>query len=829
MLTDEIYVADLLLSIYNQSINKSDIHLFADISKIGAKGSEVFHNFMAEHRSEYKSVIVNDQPTIGVRQRSIRYCETNLTDYFWIDQNVIIHPNTLRRLHDLNLEVVAPMLVYDGLFSNFHAYVDDGGYYKSGDNYQKIVRRELNGVINVPVVNSCYLIRNECLKYVEYDDHSGRLEYVIFSDVLRKKGIPQYIDNTRNYGIMLNYRDKTEREIRDVDATNNKKFYLAINDRHKRGIICDADWLSGFVVGEHLYLMRLLQDNFNFHIVNCNKLDIKNAGFVEDLNSYDALLTAYHVYSKIPLDRVTSYKIYKIDDMENDPEYSKIVNFNINHSNMIVSPYAYVFDKYYKHDNVVWVPYSCALESYEEWQSIKFNENPKVKVLQSGHVAWSYPFRQYVASLNHEGLEKLPHQGWRRENRGEAAEQIIGLKYYKKLNEYLCCFTDALTFRYIVLKNFEIAAIGSLLLTDKIVEQEMNELGFVDYETCIFSDQETFLDKVNWILDPHNREEVDVIRRAGMELVRQRHLTRHRAKQFNDIVTDALRRDESQLAAASGAEFKVNHFTKRSSTLDALTQDHDVRPDSLKGSSCIVRLIENNEMNAFVARETNRALRDEASVQYARAATLGENLPIHPDPPKVWDNFLALFHTLKTTNPAIPVLDAGAAPYSAYLPGLRSLGFSDLTGINLEISETQIINGVRYQHGDITKTPFPDRSFGFIACLSVIEHSVDCKLFLKEMARIIRNGGYIFISFDYWEQPVDTTGILMCGAAWKIFCRQDVEELIGEAYREGFELVGTPDIASPKALVECASRNYTFCNLLLQKKAVRPRTRRIAR
>ena len=83
-------------------------------------------------------------------------------------------------------------------------------------------------------------------------------------------------------------------------------------------------------------------------------------------------------------------------------------------------------------------------------------------------------------------------------------------------SDYLCCFTDALKFRYIVMKNFEIAATGSLLLTDKAVEKEMNELGFVDHETCIFCERETFLEKADWILDPRNREAIGIPRRTGM-------------------------------------------------------------------------------------------------------------------------------------------------------------------------------------------------------------------------------------------------------------------------------------------------------------------------
>jgi hypothetical protein len=117
---------------------------------------------------------------------------------------------------------------------------------------------------------------------------------------------------------------------------------------------------------------------------------------------------------------------------------------------------------------------------------------------------------------------------------------LIRTNYYRKLNEYICCFSDALSFRYIVCKNFEIPSVGALLLTDRAIEREMNQLRFIDYETCIFCDRETFLDTVSWILDQRNREAVDNIRKADMNLVKQKHLTKHRAEQINNLVTEAL-------------------------------------------------------------------------------------------------------------------------------------------------------------------------------------------------------------------------------------------------------------------------------------------------
>jgi hypothetical protein len=543
--TDERYPSDSLRSLLNQHYDRHQLHLFLDISAFASAGSRTIQDFLEQHGHEYRS-IHTDYDRSDTRQQSINYAIAHHTDYFLVDQNVILHPRTLKRLHDLNLDVVAPMLTYDGYYSNFHAYVDDNGYYRGGDNYTKIINRELKGIHNVPVVNGCCLIQHRRLKYVTYDDGSGRQAYVIFSDALRKQLIPQYIDNTCNHGIILNYQNKLDDEIASLDLHNNKQFFLDADRSSKKAVICDVDWLSPYLAIEHFYLVRILHDVYNFHIINCRRLDFDNLDILDDLNKYDVLLTAYHRYTRVPLALVSSHKIYKMDDLVNDDYYTGIARYNMKHSEMVISPYAYVLRKYYDHDNVVWVPYSSALEGCDGYPRIGFNRVPKNKVLISGGVNSAYPFRQYVSALESADLEKLAHPGY--QPHSDDSEAAIRTKYFERLSEYLCCFTDAPADRYIVLKNFEIASVGALLLTDKAIEAEMTALGFIDYETCIFCDQETFLEKVAWILDSKNRSEVDKIRRAGMQLAREHHMTRHRAAQIHELARSMVERTTPESA-----------------------------------------------------------------------------------------------------------------------------------------------------------------------------------------------------------------------------------------------------------------------------------------
>jgi hypothetical protein len=533
--SNKIYVDDYLKTLESLDFDKGRLHIFCDVALVDAPQKAAIRAFFDGRRQHYRAVVIEDGDSIAAPRRSVEYARATGCDYFVIGENIILHPRALRWLHDLNLEVVAPMLLSDSFYSNFHAYVDDNGYYKDGDNYYKILSRNMKGIHDVPVVNGCYLIRHDCLSHVAYEDGSARLAYVVFSDRLRKNRIPQYIDNTRNYGIILNHLNKDRNQIAQADLLNNKTFFLNLGKQGgKKCVICDIGWLSTYVLYELYYLMTLLHDEYGFDIINIRSINFDAAGIIADLNGYDVILIGYHHNVKVPLDLISAYKIYKIDDLTSyDKNFNEIVDFTIKNVDLVISPYAYVFHEHHRHENVLWVPVSCALEGCKGHETITFNPNPIPKLLVSGNVRFEYPFREYVAGLDNEHIDRLQHPGYGQFS--DSSEAFVRTKYYQKLNEYLCSFSDALIFRYVLVKNFEIAAAGALLLTDKAIEREMNQLGFVDGQTCIFCDRDSFLEKLAWIVDPGNREEVDRIRLAGMNLVKARHMTKHRAAQINDL------------------------------------------------------------------------------------------------------------------------------------------------------------------------------------------------------------------------------------------------------------------------------------------------------
>ncbi len=228
-------------------------------------------------------------------------------------------------------------------------------------------------------------------------------------------------------------------------------------------------------------------------------------------------------------------------------------------------------------------------------------------------------------------------------------------------------------------------------------------------------------------------------------------------------------------------------------------------------------------LDEFAARETNRALRSDGAIELARALTEAAGLPQHGDRPKAWDNLLAVYWADKLCEDAdARILDAGAGDESAFLPAMARHGFRNLVACN---TDKEIFRGsddaasVAYWRADITDMPWDDGEFDFIACLSVIEHGVDVPKFLSEAARVLKPGGHLFISTDYWQDPIDCGGRMAFGAPVRIFDWGAIGRLEMEARVLGLIPTGLIDYRCEDHTVQWIGLEYTFINLLLRKAA----------
>ena len=238
-----------LKCIYNQTYPKKNIHLYVRTNDNNDNTVELLTEFINKYGDEYASVYYNDDSVsetlkqyknhewnterfkiLGkIRQDSADYAKKLGIHYFVADCDNFIVPETIEKLfQNSHNGVIAPMLMSDSRYSNFHYDIDKNGYYKGHDLYNKILEREIKGLIEVPVVHCTYFINNKFLPNVLYDDNSFRYEYVIFSDKLRKTGSKQYLDNQFYFGFLI-FASGTE----EVTNLFNSKWNNIIAEKFK--------------------------------------------------------------------------------------------------------------------------------------------------------------------------------------------------------------------------------------------------------------------------------------------------------------------------------------------------------------------------------------------------------------------------------------------------------------------------------------------------------------------------------------------------------------------------------------------------------------------
>ena len=185
---------------------------------------------------------------------------------------------------------------------------------------------------------------------------------------------------------------------------------------------------------------------------------------------------------------------------------------------------------------------------------------------------------------------------------------------------------------------------------------------------------------------------------------------------------------------------------------------------------------------------------------------------------KSWDVLRTLEFIEERLNKAAPVLDLGAYA-SEVLCGLYKIGFSDLTGIDLNprLAQMPYNQSIRYVTGDFVHTPFPAEKFAAITAISVLEHGFRGADVFREVSRILQTGGYFVASVDYWPEKIDTQGVVFFGVDWTIFSKSELVDLIAEARRHDLVPVGELHFEAPEATVRCLERDYTFAWFALQK------------
>ena len=194
-------------------------------------------------------------------------------------------------------------------------------------------------------------------------------------------------------------------------------------------------------------------------------------------------------------------------------------------------------------------------------------------------------------------------------------------------------------------------------------------------------------------------------------------------------------------------------------------------------------------------------------------------LPLHRAEEKNWDHLAAVQAIAGSCPRSAVVLDAGAEFYSNVLPALFVYGYEHLYGMNLSFTAPARRGPIRYLPGDITRTVFPDFFFDAITCMSVIEHGVPLRPYFQEMFRLLKPGGILITSTDYYSDPIVTKNQVAHGSPVKIFSRQEAEEMLSMAQKCGFELTSPIDLDCTKRPIrwDLYDLEYTFLIFTLCK------------
>lgn len=213
-----------------------------------------------------------------------------------------------------------------------------------------------------------------------------------------------------------------------------------------------------------------------------------------------------------------------------------------------------------------------------------------------------------------------------------------------------------------------------------------------------------------------------------------------------------------------------------------------------------------------------KVLQNWQEVDDATQALQAQGLPRHITVQKNWDQFL-LYQLLVDHDREARILDLGCGDCCT-LDFLAALGFTHLHGIDLQIKESVSDRPYTLHEGDMTNTALANESYDLLVSISVIEHGVNLRAFFTEAARLLKPGGLLFITTDYWETKLSIDdAIKPFGLSWSIYSKDEIQEVVHTASKHQFTLKQDFQIpACDGETVSWYNQNYTFIALAFERK-----------
>lgn len=311
-------------------------------------------------------------------------------------------------------------------------------------------------------------------------------------------------------------------------------------------IVSELEVLRTYLSREFYYVMSDLITHFNWRQIETWKLwdgvgSIKDKLF-DEFGELPETILFWEGYEFLQarayeICRLECHKVILADDLhwwEEQARQRKLVGFAL--CELVLSTCAYTWDKFYPEfagtKRVVWIPHSASPDFM-----LPYNHDPENSILLSGAISHHYPLRQQMKTLQEQGSYSIDYQGHPGYYTGydHETDEDIGPNYAATINRHRAGFTDSLIYNYVVAKYFEIPATGALLFADEAVAGPLRQLGFIENRHYLPVSKENLEERIQYILDQRNHEELDEIRRRGQELVWERHKTSDRARQIDEV------------------------------------------------------------------------------------------------------------------------------------------------------------------------------------------------------------------------------------------------------------------------------------------------------
>jgi SAM-dependent methyltransferase len=230
----------------------------------------------------------------------------------------------------------------------------------------------------------------------------------------------------------------------------------------------------------------------------------------------------------------------------------------------------------------------------------------------------------------------------------------------------------------------------------------------------------------------------------------------------------------------------------------------------------------------------NSVLKNSLEVSVAKKQLKEMGLFPHHGSEKSWDTY-KMIDIISAADRNSYILDVGCNG-SPILSMLKRLGFRNLYGCDFVLKpryNAALMNfACRFYKKDylpvlqmyndddlnlsiqnLEKTNYDDNTFEFITSLSVIEHGININEYFKEMSRILKNGGCLLTSTDYWpEKIVNTKAVISNSVPDTVFCRSEIERIIKTGENCGLKLIEPMDYTYGEKVVRWKKTGleYTF-------------------